>query len=131
MIQVIDIRKHDPEKVIEYWKSKEGEDVGYGNDYAYPYVGINAVGQIAGWSKLRNEFELIDLPKANWVDEFLEGTKLEAEITGSIRIEHKGIKAFAEYDLDRVKFDVDCQKEDFQNIEQIVKLIAEKFNLKC
>jgi hypothetical protein len=67
----------------------------------------------------------------NWVDEFLEGTNLEAEISGRIRIEHKGIKAFAEYDLDRVKFDVSCQKEDFHNIEQIVKLISEKFNLKC
>ena len=62
MIQVIDIRKHDPEKVIKYWKSKGGVDVGYGNDYAYPYVGINDVGHIAGYSKLRNEFELIDLP---------------------------------------------------------------------
>jgi hypothetical protein len=131
MIQVIDIRKHDPEKVIEYWKSKGGKDKGWGRTKHDPFVGIDPDDNIiTGWT-VSDKKELIDLPKTNWVDEFLEGTNTDAEISGSIRIEHKGIKAFAEYDLDRVKFDVSCQKEDFQNIEQIVKLIAEKFNLKC
>jgi hypothetical protein len=138
MIQVIDIRKHDPEKVVDYWKSKGGNDINinrwyllFPNKDTHPYVGIDINGQIEAWGNV-NEKHLIDLPeKTNWVDEFLEGTNTDAEITGGIKIEHKGIKAFAEYDLDRVKFDVSCQKEDFQNIEQIVKIIAEKFNLKC
>jgi hypothetical protein len=138
MIQVIDIRKYDPKKVIEYWESK-GAFVNTVKNWdleelkvKYPYIGVlPETSTINAWPSLNKNHELIDLPKTNWVDEFLEGTNTDAEISGSIRIEHKGIKAFAEYDLDRVKFDVSCQKEDFQNIEQIVKIIAEKFNLKC
>jgi hypothetical protein len=67
----------------------------------------------------------------NWVDEFLEGTNPDAQISGNIRFEHKGINAFAEYDLDRVSITVNCQGDDLHNIDQIIKLIAEKFNLKC
>jgi hypothetical protein len=72
MTEVIDIRKHDPKKVTEYWKSKGGVDRGFGYDLAFPYVGISPLaGDILGypseWSHatniLDNYFKLIDPPK--------------------------------------------------------------------
>jgi hypothetical protein len=62
MIQVIDIRKHDPEKVIEYWINKGGIDIGCGRSNAYPYVGIDRAGNINGFVGLQEKHCLIDLP---------------------------------------------------------------------
>jgi hypothetical protein len=62
MIQVIDIRKHDPKKVIEYWINKGGIDIGCGRSNAYPYVGIGRTGNINGFVGLQEKHCLIDLP---------------------------------------------------------------------
>lgn len=62
MIQVIDIRKHDPERVIEYWKSKGGK-VCRGVNKKFPYVGIDWGGDITGWREISDGLVLIDLPE--------------------------------------------------------------------
>jgi hypothetical protein len=62
MIQVIDIRKHDAEKVIEYWTSKGGKDMGWGRSKLDPFVGIDPDDNIiSGWTFSKNK-DLIDLP---------------------------------------------------------------------
>jgi hypothetical protein len=72
--KVIDIRKHDPEKVVAYWVSQGGNDEGFGRDKkCCPYVGINPTNHISGWDKLyTNLQELIDLPE----EEFKTGDRV-------------------------------------------------------
>jgi uncharacterized protein YbaR (Trm112 family) len=72
--KVIDIRKHDPEKVVAYWVSQGGNDNGHGRDKkCCPYVGINPTNHISGWDKLyTNLQELIDLPE----EEFKTGDRV-------------------------------------------------------
>jgi hypothetical protein len=63
--KVIDIRKHDPEKVVAYWVSQGGINRGLGRDKKdFPYVGIHGNETITGWKELDNDIELIDLPES-------------------------------------------------------------------
>jgi hypothetical protein len=71
--KVIDIRKHDPEKVVAYWVSQGGKDEGFGRDRnIHHYVGINSSNIISGWDQLHDALELIDLPE----EEFKTGDRV-------------------------------------------------------
>jgi hypothetical protein len=61
--KVIDIRKHDPEKVVAYWVS-QGGNKGYEMHTDFPYVGIDKHGFVNGFVKLTKSYELIDLPES-------------------------------------------------------------------
>jgi hypothetical protein len=72
MIKVIDIGKYPAEKVVAYWVSQGGKDIGKGRDKEWPYVGIGDNDEICGWPLRYNELELIDLPLdyVSFVDRF-------------------------------------------------------------
>jgi hypothetical protein len=75
--KVIDIRKHDPEKVVAYWVSQGGKDVDESlcdDPKEYPYCGIDDEGDINAWSNLDGR-ELIDLPE----EEFKTGDRVVDE----------------------------------------------------
>jgi hypothetical protein len=70
--KVIDIRKHDPEKVVAYWVSQGGRYVGFGKSQTNPFVGIDGRSMINSWSLLDDHLELIDLPE----EEFKTGDRV-------------------------------------------------------
>jgi hypothetical protein len=74
--KVIDIRKlkQDPEKVVAYWVSQGGEDMGNidEGDLRHPYFGINPQGYIDSWGFIPHGYEIIDLPE----EEFKTGDRV-------------------------------------------------------
>jgi hypothetical protein len=79
--KVIDIRKHDPEKVVAYWVSQGGkktEEDACDTPDSYPYCGIDVNGDIDAWPTIHPSglcLELIDLPE----EEFKTGDRVVDE----------------------------------------------------
>jgi hypothetical protein len=102
--KVIDIRKHDPEKVVAYWVSQGGNETieVYENPEQYPYCGIDDEGDIVAWV-IPGRRELIDLPESqdDSKEEFKTGDRVVEE-DGSVGTYIGCINDMHYYHLDKL-----------------------------